>query len=70
MTSDKALAELTIDAFMRRNSVEKLTGISSSTIYRLMADGNFPKPYRLAENSVGWKASEISAWVNARQRVA
>jgi prophage regulatory protein len=46
----------------RRKEVERITGLSCSTIYELMADDEFPKPIPLARRSVGWLEDEIIDW--------
>ncbi|WP_430251249.1 helix-turn-helix transcriptional regulator [Neorhizobium sp. DAR64860/K0K1] len=51
---------------LRRNDVEKATGLPRSTIYEKMAKGEFPKPIKLSAKSVGWLESEIIAWQKAR----
>ncbi|MGC9984731.1 MAG: AlpA family transcriptional regulator [Polyangia bacterium] len=51
---------------LRRRQVEALTGWARSTIYQGMAEGRFPKPIHLGPRSVGWLASEIEGWVQAR----
>ena len=53
---------------LRRKDVEARVGLSRSTIYALMArqDGSFPRPIRLGERAVGWKAEDIDAWLAAR----
>jgi prophage regulatory protein len=53
---------------LRRREVEKLTGLGRSTIYREISLDRFPKPIKLNPNgtSVGWLASEIYAWIEAR----
>lgn len=48
---------------IRRDAVERLTGLKRSTIYDMMAKGNFPKPVRLTERAVGWIETEVEAWV-------
>jgi prophage regulatory protein len=53
------------ERIVRRPQVESQTGLSRSTIYSKMADGTFPKPVKLGENSVGWKESEIQNWIAA-----
>lgn len=53
-------------AILRRKQVEARTGLSRSTIYQYMADGQFPKPVRLGSRAVGWIESEISAWLDAQ----
>lgn len=66
------------DRFMRRPEVQRVTSLSRSSLYRLIAAGDFPAPIRLSANSVAWLASEVHAWVaqcversrNARDTVA
>lgn len=57
----KALGEA--DRFMRRPEVQRVTSLSRSSLYRLIAAGDFPAPIRLSANSVAWLASEVHAWV-------
>jgi prophage regulatory protein len=47
-------------------AVKAQTGLSRSTIYQLMADGNFPKSIALGPRAVGWLASDIDDWIDAR----
>ncbi len=52
---------------LRRPDVEKATGLSRSTIYAMMAEGSFPKPIRIAKRAVAWHASDVRAWIEARE---
>lgn len=52
--------------YIRRPEVEKLTGLSRSTIYDLMGKGQFPRPVKLTSKAVGWPESAISKWLNSR----
>ncbi len=51
---------------LRLPVVRKITGYSTSTIYRLVADGNFPRQISLGPKSVGWVEAEVRDWVAAR----
>lgn len=51
---------------IRRNEVERLTALSRSRIYALMAAGDFPKPVNLGAMSVAWVLSEVLSWVEVR----
>ncbi|MGR3494070.1 helix-turn-helix transcriptional regulator [Citreimonas sp.] len=51
---------------LRRRDVEDITGLSRSTIYRLMSNGEFPKPIKLTGRAVAWPESRISAWLAER----
>lgn len=56
---------------LRRNAVEKLTGLSRSAIYAEMKAGRFPKQVQLtSKRSVGWIASEIYSHIEARIAVS
>ena len=51
------------DYFMREPEVQRITGLSRTTRWRLQRDGMFPYRRQISPNSVGWLASEINAWV-------
>lgn len=55
---------------LRRRQVEARTGLGRSSIYALIADGQFPAPIRLSANAVGWLEHEIDAWIAERARVS
>lgn len=54
------------DRLLRRTEVEQVVGLSRSTIYRLIDEGQFPKPLRLGPNSVRWSENELQAWITKR----
>ena len=54
------------DIILRRPDVERITGLSCSTIYDWMSRGHFPRPVRLGARSVGWLESDIVAWLDHR----
>ena len=56
------------DIMLRREEVEKMCGLTRSTIYRLMREDKFPLPKRLGPRAVRWSSSEIDAWLAARPR--
>jgi len=47
---------------LKINDVTDSTTISRSTIYRLMKEGKFPPPIKIAKNSNRWRASDIENW--------
>ncbi len=51
----------------RRPAVEHRTGLSRSTIYAMMAAGDFPKPILLGRRAVGWTETDITAWIERRK---
>ena len=54
------------DRLLRRRQVEEVTGLSRSSIYRLMQDGEFPRPVRVGPAAVRWKTSDITVWLESR----
>lgn len=55
---------------IRLHDVKDRTGLSRSTIYQFMAQGNFPKQVSLGERSVGWVENEIEGWLSCRIAVS
>lgn len=54
------------DKILRRPDVEDITGLGRSTIYDWMKKGEFPKPVKLGSRAVGWRESDIVAWLESR----
>ena len=52
--------------FLRVPDVMKTTGLGRSTIYRLMADRQFPIPVRLSKRVVAWRRSDLERWSEGR----
>jgi prophage regulatory protein len=59
-------------SILRRGQVEREVGLKRSTIYQRMQEGTFPRPIRLGERAVGWRASDIERFLEdpARYRVS
>lgn len=60
-----AAAEVPV-VFLRLQAVIRVTGLSRSTLYRLIADEQFPRPVRLGPRAVAWRRADIEAWGEAR----
>ncbi len=54
------------DRLIRRPEVQRLTGLSRSSLYEMIAAGKFPAPVRIGERAVAWRESEIREWIEAR----
>ena len=54
------------DRLLRRREVEKITGMSRSSIYQQMQEGEFPRPVKVGPAAVRWKSSDITAWIESR----
>lgn len=47
-----------------------MTGIPRSTLYKMEAQGEFPRKVKLGGRSVGFYLHEIEEWLASRPRVA
>ena len=54
---------------VRRNEVVRMTGLSSTTLWRLEGSGQFPARIFLSEKRVGWRRTEVEAWLNSKRTV-
>lgn len=54
------------DALLKIRTVGQGTGMSSATIYRKVAAGEFPQPVRLGKRCTRWKAADVRAWIQAQ----
>lgn len=52
--------------YLRIGLVMSLTGLGRSTIYRLMADDQFPPPVRLTKRIVAWRRADVEQWFETR----
>ncbi|MEP1445853.1 MAG: AlpA family phage regulatory protein [Paraglaciecola sp.] len=51
---------------IRKPEVLSITGLTSSSLYRLMEQGDFPQSISISERSVAWNVSDIDRWVETR----
>lgn len=51
---------------LRRKEVEIRTGLSRSSIYAYLAQGDFPSPINLGPRAVGWLEFEVEQWLAQR----
>lgn len=51
---------------IRLKEVIDLTGLARSTIYKYVADREFPVPLPLGDRCVGWLESEVQEWILAK----
>jgi prophage regulatory protein len=54
---------MTDDKFLRSREVVEKSGLSISTVYRLIKLGRFPPAQRIGLQAVGWRVSAIDAWM-------
>ena len=54
------------ETFLRLPEVQRRVPYSRSTIYLLIARGEFPKPHSLGARAVAWLESDIDDWMAER----
>lgn len=52
---------------LRLPEVQSITNLATSTLYRDMARGDFPRPVVLTGRAVAWQKSQIEEWLNDRE---
>jgi prophage regulatory protein len=55
-----------MQTFLRLPEIKKITGLSKMTIYRKMGRGEFPRPWQLSNQAVGWLEQEVEEWMKTR----
>jgi predicted DNA-binding transcriptional regulator AlpA len=55
------------DRIIRCKEVLKITGVTRTTIWRWEEQGKFPARINLGVGSVGWRLSEVEAWISSRE---
>lgn len=51
------------DYCVRIKDVVRMTGLSRSTIYRLLIKNQFPQPFKISMRSTAWRTSAIEQWI-------
>ena len=71
-SGDKTMTNPTIpttsllnDQFVDMKFLTQFTGLTDKWFYKLIQEGEFPKPIKLGRSS-RWLKSEVEAWVQAR----
>ena len=49
--------------FYRRNEVEQITGLSRASIYKFMAEEQFPRPFKIGHRAVAWRECDLKDWI-------
>lgn len=53
---------------LRVKQVCELVGLSRSSILRMERDGRFPSKINLSVHAVGWRESDVLAWIDQRAK--
>lgn len=57
------------DRIAREKERRQITGISRTTAHTLEKRGEYPRRVMLTGGRVGWRVSELEAWVKSRRPV-
>ena len=49
---------------LRRTQVQELTGLSKTSIYKRMNEGDFPQSITLSPKTIRWDRREIDKWID------
>lgn len=60
---DHTIAPVSPLRVIRLPEVKQRTGLSRSSIYRLMAEASFPQSCKLGERIIGWVEADIERWL-------
>lgn len=59
------------DRFVRTKEIQRITGLTRQTIWRMEKLQHFPKRRKLTNgHAVGWSLREVLEWMESRERVA
>lgn len=53
-----------IDRLLNMREITAQTGLSQSTIRRLVKAGKFPKPLLVGRRAKRWRVSSVNAWLH------
>ena len=53
---------------LRTGDVLKIVPVGRSTLWRLVKRSEFPRPIRIGPRAVGWRVSDIEAWLESRPK--
>lgn len=68
--ADAVLARKDPERFIKLSEVSESVGLSSSSIYRRLAAGTFPKARDLGGGVIRWRQGDIDDWKAARPLAA
>ena len=55
---------------LRREEVQRITGLSKTSIWRLERAGRFPARRKLGARRVGWCETDVAAWLQQLEPAA
>ena len=59
-----------VEEILRKRRVLAVIGMGNTWLNEAVKRKEFPAPVRLGARAVGWKRSDVEAWVASRQKAA
>jgi prophage regulatory protein len=54
------------NSLLRIKEVSQQTGLSRSTLYRMIKEGTFPPSFALSARARAWSSKDVQTWIDAR----
>jgi prophage regulatory protein len=54
-----------LDRFLPVREVLRVLGVSKTTLYDMMTEGEFPRGIRITKKRVGWRESVVKRWMES-----
>ena len=64
-TAEVRPIDIKLDRMLRIADVLEVVGIGRSTLYKMVADGRFPRPVRVGLRASRWRQSDIQQWMDS-----
>jgi prophage regulatory protein len=58
-----------MERIIRTRELIGIIGVSRTTLHRLRKSGGFPAPVQISQKSIGFRESEVRAWMESRTTV-
>jgi prophage regulatory protein len=55
---------------LRLQEVKQRTGLSSSSIYKQIRDGAFPRGIKITQRATAWSSQDVEEWIASKMRNA
>ena len=59
--------EFAFDFALRTKQVAQALGVGRSTLYKMVAEGSFPKPQKIGPRISFWRTSVVNDWLNQQK---
>ena len=59
--------DFAFDFALRTKQVAQALGVGRSTLYKMVAEGTFPKPQKIGPRISLWRTSVVNDWLNQQK---